>query len=296
MEKKKVALLIDAENVSFRYIPSLMEKVNEYIESNENLQFTHKLAFANWIESDRPEWVEELKNNGIQQKHTPAYSKGKNGADISLVVYAMDAALTKDIDTFILMTTDSDFTDLAYKLTEYGKTVIICGNENTSKSLRHSGNQYWELEKPISMIENKIKKETEKELERLNAVEEEKNQIPPKHINNINNLKTFNKTINPKENNQRKSKKENEKKARINIAIEAYKLSKQKNPDGFIDMSILYADMKKIGEIKKVSMDYHLLRFKKLKNFLESFKIFMFKEIDKKTTITYFVKLKRNYN
>lgn len=157
MTIKKVALLIDAENVSFRYIPILMKKIKYYLKENPEQQLTHKLAFANWIESDRPEWEKELKENGIKQKHTPAYSKGKNGADISLVIYAMEAVFKEDIDTFILMTTDSDFTDLAYKLTEYGKKVIICGNDNTSISLKNSGESYWEL-----TIKNKEKVKEEK--------------------------------------------------------------------------------------------------------------------------------------
>lgn len=147
MEKGKIALLVDVENMAFRYIEQAMKKIKQYQENNQNLQLTHKIAFANWNKISLSEYSEQiLKTHALKQQHTPAYSNGKNSADISLVIYAMEAALVQGVDTFVLMTNDSDFTELAYKLTELGKTVIVCGcKEDVALSLQTAGHEFWDL-------------------------------------------------------------------------------------------------------------------------------------------------------
>ena len=53
---------------------------------------------------------------------------GKNSADIRLAVDAVEACLTKDhIDTFAILSGDSDFSPLVSKLKECGKIVIGVG-------------------------------------------------------------------------------------------------------------------------------------------------------------------------
>lgn len=158
MEKDKMALLIDAENVSFRYIPKIMTMLDNYLKDNPTKIVTHKLGFANWQLCLNDDWEKALKENAIKQKHTPSYSKGKNGTDISLVIYAMEAAFTKDIETFVIVTGDSDFTDLVYKLIELGKNVIVCGDSNIATSLRNAGNEFWEIIPDKKTQEEKARK------------------------------------------------------------------------------------------------------------------------------------------
>lgn len=265
MNKEKVALMIDAENVSFRIIDKLIKRVETYLSNNPEMQLTHKLAFANWKESLNPEWEGVLKKNAIRQKHTPCYSKGKNGADISLVIYAMEAAFTKDIETFILLTGDSDFTDLVYKLKEYGKTVIVVGDPDTAMSLKNAGNDYWEL---------KIDKPP-------------KEEIPPKIINHQISQKT-NISNTPK--NKGETKLMKDKHILSRIAEEAYRKKKRKN-EVIVDMSVVYSEMLNIARDHGVKIDYKAMRYKKLKAFFKGLKIFEIIEIDKKTTITYMLKL-----
>jgi uncharacterized protein (TIGR00288 family) len=53
---------------------------------------------------------------------------GKNSADIRMVVDALDLCYTKEhVDTFVLVTGDSDFSPLVSKLRENNKTVIGVG-------------------------------------------------------------------------------------------------------------------------------------------------------------------------
>src|SRR2546423_10344061 len=61
---------------------------------------------------------------------------GKNSADIRMVVDALDLCYTKEhVDTFVIVSGDSDFSPLVSKLRENAKTVIGVGVKNSSSDL-----------------------------------------------------------------------------------------------------------------------------------------------------------------
>jgi uncharacterized protein (TIGR00288 family) len=61
---------------------------------------------------------------------------GKNSADIRLVVDALDLCYTKaHVDTFVIVSGDSDFSPLVSKLRENNKVVIGCGVKNSASDL-----------------------------------------------------------------------------------------------------------------------------------------------------------------
>src|SRR5256885_7256072 len=61
---------------------------------------------------------------------------GKNSADIRMVVDALDLCYTKShVDTFVVISGDSDFSPLVSKLREHAKTVIGVGVKNSSSDL-----------------------------------------------------------------------------------------------------------------------------------------------------------------
>src|SRR5437879_7747767 len=61
---------------------------------------------------------------------------GKNSADIRMVVDALDLCYTKsDVDTFVIISGDSDFSPLVSKLRENAKTVIGVGVKNSTSDL-----------------------------------------------------------------------------------------------------------------------------------------------------------------
>ncbi len=81
--------------------------------------------------------VTPLHELGIELIEIPdrAYT-GKNSADIRLAVDAMEICLTKDhIDTFAILSGDSDFSPLVAKLKEFGKTVIGVGMKEATSTL-----------------------------------------------------------------------------------------------------------------------------------------------------------------
>lgn len=132
-----IALLIDFDNVALgardarqRFdIKFLMQRV---LEKGKILV---KKAYADW--HFYKEYMGPLHEAAIEliEIPTPRIS-GKNSADIKLVVDAMELCYSKDhIDTFVIVSGDSDFSPLVSKLRENNKRVIGVGVKNSSSHL-----------------------------------------------------------------------------------------------------------------------------------------------------------------
>ncbi len=78
-----------------------------------------------------------LLQQGVQMMELTSFrGQDKNRADIALVVDAMELAFTRDyIDTFVLLSGDSDFTPLVMRLKELNKRVIGIGTRGSTSRL-----------------------------------------------------------------------------------------------------------------------------------------------------------------
>ncbi len=94
-----------------------------------------KRAYADWGRFDK--YREVMHDSGVQMMEIPERGKtGKNHADIQLCVDAMDMCYSKEhIDTFVIVSGDSDFTPLVSKLKENGKSVIGLGIKDSTSDL-----------------------------------------------------------------------------------------------------------------------------------------------------------------
>lgn len=94
-----------------------------------------KKAYADW--SRFPEYTTPFHEEAMELIEIPKRSQtGKNSADIRLVVDAMDLAWSKaHIDTFVIVSGDSDFSPLVSKLKENGKHVIGLGMRDSTSHL-----------------------------------------------------------------------------------------------------------------------------------------------------------------
>jgi uncharacterized protein (TIGR00288 family) len=102
-----------------------------------------KIAYADWGRFDK--YRVAMHDAGIQMMEIPERGKtGKNHADIQLCVDAMDLCYSKEhVDTFVVVSGDSDFTPLVAKLKENGKSVIGLGmKESTSDLLASSCDEF----------------------------------------------------------------------------------------------------------------------------------------------------------
>ena len=123
-EEKKLALLIDSDNVSAKYAQFILQEASKYGE------LTYKRVYGDW-EKNNTGWRIPAMNNSILAVQQNSYIAGKNATDFSMIIDAMDIMYTGNVDGFVLVTSDSDFTRLAVRLREAGMLVIGIGEVKT---------------------------------------------------------------------------------------------------------------------------------------------------------------------
>ena len=127
-ETKKIALLIDCDNVSHNSIEGVLEELAKY--GMVNIRHAH----GDWKSDELSGWTTKLHPNAIRPMQQFAYTKGKNATDSAMIIDAMDLLHSKSVDAFALMTSDSDFTPLVLRILESGMPVYGFGQEKTPKS------------------------------------------------------------------------------------------------------------------------------------------------------------------
>ena len=122
---KKIAVLIDADNVSDKYIKYIFDEI-----SNHGTP-TYKRIYGDWTKPQLSSWKNVLLNYSITPIQQYSYTTGKNATDSALIIDAMDILYSKNVDGFCVISSDSDFTRLAARLREAGMYVIGMGEKKT---------------------------------------------------------------------------------------------------------------------------------------------------------------------
>lgn len=126
MESKKIAIFLDAENLTNWITHDNLDKLRTELSTIG--QMIIRRAYARWNEPGIAKFQVILSQNGFEFIHTYHPVSGKNSADIQLTVDAMEYAFRhNDIECFVLATGDSDFTPLFRRLRELGKDVFGVG-------------------------------------------------------------------------------------------------------------------------------------------------------------------------
>lgn len=123
----RLAVLIDAENVSHRYISLIIAELGKYGTP------TIKRIYGNWTGPGLAGWKDALNDYAITPIQQFEYTKGKNSTDSALIIDAMDILYSKNVDGFCIISSDSDYTRLATRLRESGMFVIGMGEIKTPK-------------------------------------------------------------------------------------------------------------------------------------------------------------------
>lgn len=124
-DKKRIALLIDCDNVSHNSIEGVLAELAKY--GTVNVRHAH----GDWNNPSLSGWRERLHPNAIRPMQQFAYTKGKNATDSAMIIDAMDLLYSGNVDAFALMTSDSDFTPLVLRLLESGFPVYGFGEKKT---------------------------------------------------------------------------------------------------------------------------------------------------------------------
>lgn len=132
MEEKKFALLIDADNISSKYIKIIIEELSKYGT------ITYKRLYGDLTKPNNRSWKDALLSHSINPVQQYNYTSGKNSTDSAMIIDAMDILYSGSVNGFCLATSDSDFTRLAMRLRESGMTVIGMGEKKTPEPFRVS--------------------------------------------------------------------------------------------------------------------------------------------------------------
>ena len=122
LTEAQIAVLIDLENISLNSIQWLFDQISDVG------RVILKKAYADWsLEASKRDQLLELGIEAVPLMRST--SGGKNASDIKLAIDAVDLLFTSPVDTFVIVSSDSDFVPLVGKLRSAGKTVLGAGEE-----------------------------------------------------------------------------------------------------------------------------------------------------------------------
>ena len=140
MDEKCYALLIDADNISAKYIKPILTELSKYGV------ITYKRIYGDWTSTQHSSWKDELLKNSITPIQQFSYTQGQNATDSAMIIDEMDILYTNDVDGFCIVSSDSDFTRLVSRLRESGKMVIGMGENKTPEPFRKACDKFTILE------------------------------------------------------------------------------------------------------------------------------------------------------
>ena len=121
MQDLKLAILIDADNISPKYVKVILDEAASLGVA------ACKRIYGDWSDARLKSWKDALLNNSIIPIQQYSYTTGKNATDSAMIIDAMDLLYSGNLDGFCIVSSDSDFTRLAARLREAGKIVIGMG-------------------------------------------------------------------------------------------------------------------------------------------------------------------------
>lgn len=166
-DQKKYAVLIDAENIAYKYVKYIMGEMANYGV------VTYKRAYMDWSAQNATGWKSVLLENAISPVQSIAYTSGKNSTDSTIIIDAMDILYSKTVDGFCIVSSDSDFTKLATRLRESGMTVIGMGESKTPKAFIEACNSF----KVLNLVVNKEEIEKSDKLSKSEELQKNKDSV-----------------------------------------------------------------------------------------------------------------------
>ena len=125
---KKLALLIDADNIRSTFLPIIIR------EASAIGTIVIKRVYGNFGNASTTGWGKLLHQYALTPVHVPPPVTGKNASDMKLAVEAMDMLHQRHLDGVCIASSDSDFTTLASRIREDGLLVLGFGEKKASNA------------------------------------------------------------------------------------------------------------------------------------------------------------------
>lgn len=158
-EERRIALLIDAENISAQYASHIIAEVDNYGVCS------YKRIYGSWDKIVKTKWESEINKNSLKPMMQFNNTRGKNATDSALIIDAMDILYRGNVDGFCIVSSDSDFTSLARRLVESGSMVIGMGeSDKATEALENAYDKFIYIDLLAKQAEEERAAEREAEL------------------------------------------------------------------------------------------------------------------------------------
>ncbi|NNL73192.1 MAG: NYN domain-containing protein [Silicimonas sp.] len=131
MAYSSVALLIDGDNISSDFAGQIMRRSSDLGPSTVRRVYCNAATKTGWDVA-----------SSFRIVHSGA---AKNASDIILSIEAVELALVRGIEAFVIATSDQDLSHIAHFLREQGKHVLGLGEEKAPSSFRFACSKFDEL-------------------------------------------------------------------------------------------------------------------------------------------------------
>lgn len=128
--EQRIALFIDCENISYKHMDTIMEKLQPIGE------ICIKKAYGYYASESLKKYEDYLIKYAIEPVHI--ITNGKNSCDIKIAIDVMNTLQSSYITTIALATSDSDFTSLASEIRKRGVDAIGLGEDKAKESLKNA--------------------------------------------------------------------------------------------------------------------------------------------------------------
>ena len=170
LEERRFAVLIDADNVSAKYIKFILDEITNYGVA------TYKRIYGDWTKPGTVSWKDVLLENSVTPVQQYGYTVGKNATDSAMIIDAMDILYSGNVEGFCIVSSDSDFTKLASRLRESGMLIVGMGERKTPKPFIAACNQF----KYLDVLAETEKKSMELETHTKAVLQEKNSKIEGK--------------------------------------------------------------------------------------------------------------------
>jgi hypothetical protein len=129
----RVAVLIDAENVSYKHAEAILDQIRKFGGTVEVGAYGSKAVCKGWME--------QLK--GIQPRRMSPQKTGKgNVVDMTIMLDAMVYVLREKVSHMCIVTSDRDYVPLLRHLKQLDCQTTVFGESKTPKPLRNACDQF----------------------------------------------------------------------------------------------------------------------------------------------------------
>lgn len=134
--EKQVAILIDGDNISPKFAEYIKQEAMRY--GNVRIMRLYGTVNSGNVKA----WYNIMPVHGVVPVLQISYAQGKSIADQALTIDAMDMLYTNELDVFCIVSSDSDYVKLVYRLKEAGKLVIGMGEKKTRETLANAYDEF----------------------------------------------------------------------------------------------------------------------------------------------------------